>query len=102
MINKADLAEPQEVQSVLEAVCAGLENKPEKCFVISGMKGTGVKELCFALQDLVDEVKAREAQDGEEQQEPQEFIWTEPEVRETLVRDDEDDPEDGPEFIFTK
>ncbi len=102
VINKADLADPEEVQKVLEAVCAGLENKPEKCFVISGMKGSGVKELCFALQDLVDEVKARELQEGDEQHEPQEFIWTEPEVKEPPAPDDDDEPEDGPEFIYTK
>ncbi len=108
VINKADLAESDEaVAEVLQNVSDALEARPERTFIISGMQGTGVKELIYALQDLVDEVKAREleaAQEGESS-EPQEFIWTEPELHDTPADPDDDDDfdeDEGPEFIYTK
>lgn len=107
-INKADLADPGEAEEVLKNVANALEVKPERTFVISAMQGEGVKELTFALQDLVDEVRKAEQEaiaEGLAAPEPQEFIWTEPEPEPVRDLDDDDDidpDEDGPEFIYEK
>lgn len=103
VINKADLATTEEVENVKEHVIEALEAKPERVFVISGMKGDGVKELIYALQDLVDEVKKAEIESGEnENPETHEFIWTEPEVKEEhkIEENSSEDDEEGTEFIY--
>ena len=72
--------------------------KPERTFIISGLAKTGVNDLIYALQDLVDEVKQKELEEPEKPK-AEEFIWTEPEVRENN-RDDDFDDDEGPEFIY--
>ncbi len=101
-INKADLVSEDEARAVLEKVCAALEEKPERTFMISALNGQGVKELTYALQDLVDSVRAKEA--SEEQPEgpvAEEFVWTEPEPKQEKPKDEDGDgsDDDGPEFI---
>ncbi len=108
-INKSDLVSGDEARQVLEKVSAALEEKPERTFMISALTGTGVKELTYALQDLVDSVRAEEAledQDRAEGPQAEEFVWTEPEPKKQKPRaedeDDGGDDEDGPEFIVVK
>ncbi len=103
VINKADLAGQDEAKKVADAVAAALENAPERVFVISAMTGEGVKALTYALQDLVDEVKRREAQEHAEaaQKAPgEEFVWTEPEPEPEDEEPDDGADDDGPEFIY--
>lgn len=76
-----------------------MEVKPERTFIISGLNKTGVNELIFALQDLVDEVKQQELQQDIKPK-AEDFVWTEPEV---ITRDDDEDDfdeDEGPEFIY--
>ena len=99
--NKVDLGTPEEAQEALDAITEALEVKPERTFIISGLNKTGVNELIFALQDLVDEVKRKELE-APEKPKAEEFVWTEPEVRVPSFDEDDDfdDEDDGPEFIY--
>ena len=64
--------------------------------MISSLQKIGVNELIFALQDLVDEMHAKE-RESKTENEP--FVWTEPEVPE--VHEQAPSEEDsGPEFIY--
>lgn len=98
--NKVDLGSVEEAEQTLQRISDALEVKPERTFIISGLNKTGVNELIYALQDLVDEVKAKELT---EQKAPkaEEFVWTEGEKKYEAEQffDDEDD-EEGPEFIY--
>ncbi len=96
--NKVDLGTPEEASEILENIAKAMEVKPERTFIISGLNKTGVPELLYALQDLVDEVKRKEAE-APVKPKAEDFVWTEPEVRE-FSHDDEDDEEEGPEFIY--
>lgn len=98
--NKVDLGTEEEAQETLNRIIESVEVKPERTFIISGLNKTGVSELIFALQDLVDEVKKKELEEPEKPK-AEEFVWTEPEVREYQIEDDDDfDDEEGPEFIY--
>lgn len=99
--NKVDLGTEEEAQEVLQRIIDSVEVKPEKTFVISGLNKIGVPQLIYALQDLVDEVKKQELASPEKPK-AEDFIWTEPEVREYHYEEDDDDidEEDGPEFIY--
>ncbi len=98
--NKVDLGTEEEAQEVLEKIISSVEVKPEKTFIISGLNKTGVPELLYALQDLVDEVKLKE-QEEPEKPKAENFVWTEPEVPEDRFEDDDfDDEDEGPEFIY--
>lgn len=104
-LNKADLLSPEEAQDLLSRIIDALPVKPEQTFIISALQQHGVKELTFALQDLVDRVKRAEvqAQESAAAASPEalseSFVWTEPEVRE---HPDEDPEEEGPEFIYQR
>lgn len=102
-INKADLVSEDEARAVLEKVCAALDEKPERTFMISALTGKGVKELTYALQDLVDSVRSKESsEEGPEGPVAEEFVWTEPEPEKEKRSDQDDgsgDEADGPEFI---
>ena len=78
-------------------------------FIISALNKTAVNELVFALQDLVDRVKAEERSAAE--QSPEEsshsFVWTEPEPKPERAHPDNGEDsgagdEDGPEFIYQR
>ncbi len=98
--NKVDLGTEEEAQETLNRIIESVEVKPERTFIISAQNKTGVSELIFALQDLVDEVKKKELEEPEKPK-AEEFVWTEPEVREYQIEDDDDfDDEEGPEFIY--
>jgi len=98
--NKVDLGTEDEANEVLEQIKAAVEVKPEKTFIISGLNKTGVPQLLYALQELVDEVKLKEQQEPEKPK-AENFVWTEPELREDRFEDDDfDDEEEGPEFIY--
>ena len=99
--NKVDLGTQEEAQEALDAITEALEVKPERTFIISGLNKTGVNELIFALQELVDEVKRKELE-APEKPKAEEFVWTEPEVRVPSFDEDDDfdDEDDGPEFIY--
>ena len=99
--NKVDLGTEEEAQETLQRIIDAVEVKPERTFVISGLNKTGVNELIYALQDLVDEVKQKELE-APEKPKAEEFIWTEPEERPSKDDDfdDFDDDEEGPEFIY--
>ena len=97
--NKVDLGTEEEAKETLEKIIASMEVKPERTFIISGLNKTGVNELIFALQDLVDEVKQQELQQDIKPK-AEDFVWTEPEV---ITRDDDEDDfdeDEGPEFIY--
>ena len=97
--NKVDLGTEEEAKETLEKTIASMEVKPERTFIISGLNKTGVNELIFALQDLVDEVKQQELQ-KDIKPKAEDFVWTEPEV---ITRDDDEDDfdeDEGPEFIY--
>ena len=96
--NKVDLGTEEEAQEILEKIASSAEVKPKRTFIISGLAKTGVNDLIYALQDLVDEVKQKELEELEKPK-AEEFIWTEPEVRENN-RDDDFDDDEGPEFIY--
>lgn len=98
--NKVDLGTEEEAQETLNRIIESVEVKPERTFIISGLNKTGVSELIFALQDLVDEVKKKELEEPDKPK-AEEFVWTEPEVREYQIEDGDDfDDEEGPEFIY--
>ncbi len=99
--NKVDLGTEEEAKETLERIIEAVEVKPERTFIISGLNKTGVPELLYALQDLVDEVKLKEQQEPEKPK-ADNFVWTEPELPENRFDDDDDfdDEEDGPEFIY--
>lgn len=97
--NKVDLGTEEEAQEILEKIASSVEVKPERTFIISGLAKTGVNDLIYALQDLVDEVKQKELEEPEKPK-AEEFIWTEPEVRENNRDDDDFDDDEGPEFIY--
>ncbi len=97
--NKVDLGTEEEAKETLLKIIASMEVKPERTFIISGLNKTGVNELIFALQDLVDEVKQQELQQDIKPK-AEDFVWTEPEV---ITRDDDEDDfdeDEGPEFIY--
>ncbi|MGN1281885.1 MAG: Obg family GTPase CgtA [Succinivibrio sp.] len=96
--NKVDLGTEQEARDALDRIIEGMEVKPERTFIISGLNKTGVNELIYALQDLVDEVRKKELEEPETPR-AEDFVWTEPEVRE-YPQDDDDFEDDGPEFIY--
>ena len=54
---------------------AALETKPERTFLISALQKQHTKELTYALQQLVDEVKAAEKDEATNQADN--FVWTE-------------------------
>lgn len=99
--NKVDLGTEEEARETLDRIIESVEVKPERTFIISGLNKTGVPELLYALQELVDEVKLKEQQEPEKPK-ADNFVWTEPELPENRVDDDDDfdDEEDGPEFIY--
>ena len=97
--NKVDLGTPEEALETLKEIENALEVKPERTFVISGLNRTGVSELLFALQELVDSVKEQEAMQ-EDKPKAENFIWTEPEVPDDRFEDDDSEEEEGPEFIY--
>ncbi len=99
--NKVDLGTEEEAQETLQRIIEAVEVKPEKTFIISGLNKTGVPDLLYALQDLVDEVKLKEQQEPEKPK-AENFVWTEPELPENRFDDDDDfeDEDDGPEFIY--
>lgn len=99
--NKVDLGTEEEALETLKRIVDAVEVKPEKTFIISGLNKTGVPELLYALQDLVDEVKLKEQQEPEKPK-AENFVWTEPELPENRFDDDDDfeDEDDGPEFIY--
>ena len=97
--NKVDLGTEEDAKETLLKIIASMEVKPERTFIISGLNKTGVNELIFALQDLVDEVKQQELQQDIKPK-AEDFVWTEPEV---ITRDDDEDDfdeDEGPEFIY--
>ena len=99
--NKVDLGTEEEARETLNRIIESVEVKPERTFIISGLNKTGVPELLYALQELVDEVKLKEQQEPEKPK-ADNFVWTEPELPENRFDDDDDfdDEEDGPEFIY--
>ncbi len=99
--NKVDLGTEEEARETLDRIIESVEVKPERTFIISGLNKTGVPELLYALQELVDEVKLKEQQESEKPK-ADNFVWTEPELPENRFDDDDDfdDEEDGPEFIY--
>ncbi|MBQ3883503.1 MULTISPECIES: Obg family GTPase CgtA [Succinivibrio] len=99
--NKVDLGTEEEARETLDRIIESVEVKPERTFIISGLNKTGVPELLYALQELVDEVKLKEQQEPEKPK-ADNFVWTEPELPENRFDDDDDfdDEEDGPEFIY--
>lgn len=103
-LNKSDLISDEEAQDLLERVTAGLEVKPERTFIISALQQRSVNELVFALQELVDRVKiAEKAQQEQPAFSDEKFVWTEPEERPAAAQQAEDDEdEEGPEFIYQR
>ncbi len=99
-LNKSDLIDEKQADEILKKVIDALEVKPEKTFMISALTGKGVKDLTFALQELVDSVKAKEALE-QKSNEPvaEEFVWTEPEPEPEKPEAHDDNDDDGPEFI---
>lgn len=99
--NKVDLGTEEDARETLDRIIESVEVKPERTFIISGLNKTGVPELLYALQELVDEVKLKEQQEPEKPK-ADNFVWTEPELPENRFDDDDDfdDEEDGPEFIY--
>ena len=99
--NKVDLGTEEEARETLDRIIESVEVKPERTFIISGLNKTGVPELLYALQELVDEVKLKEQQEPEKPK-ADNFVWTEPDLPENRFDDDDDfdDEEDGPEFIY--
>lgn len=105
VLNKSDLLQQGEAQTLLERVRTGLEPVPERGFIISALKGEGLRELLFALQDLVDAEKARELKELKEAAPAAEkFVWTEAEPDHKAAPDqlpqDSGADEDGPEIIY--
>lgn len=107
-INKSDLVSREEAEAVLAKVVDALEVKPERTFIISALHKDSVKELVYALQELVDTVKAAElAAKAKAKAEPGDtFVWTEapaePEKPAHDGADDDLDDDDGPEFIYER
>lgn len=81
VLNKVDLLEggEEEGQALVERIAAGLESKPERTFLISALQKQHTKELTYALQQLVDEVKAAEQEQQAQAQgaAADNFVWTE-------------------------
>ncbi len=108
-LNKCDLISEEEARQIMDRIVDSLEVKPERTFIISALNKTAVNELVFALQDLVDRVKAEERSAAE--QSPEEsshsFVWTEPEPKPERAHPDNGEDsgagdEDGPEFIYQR
>lgn len=105
VLNKSDLLQQGEAQTLLERVRTGLDPVPERGFIVSALKGEGLRELLFALQDLVDAEKARELKELKEAAPAAEkFVWTEAEPDHEATPDqlpqDSGADEDGPEIIY--
>ncbi len=81
VLNKVDLLEggEEEGQALVARIAAGLESKPERTFLISALQKQHTKELTYALQQLVDEVKAAEQEQQAQAQgaAADNFVWTE-------------------------
>ena len=103
-LNKSDLISDVEAKALLERVVAGLEVKPERTFIISALNKTSVNELVYALQELVDRIKTEAAAPEDKPVfSDEDFVWTEPEVREPKSDDaEENDDDEGPEFIYQR
>ena len=69
------------------------EKAPLRSMMISSLHKIGINELIFALQDIVDEMHAKES--SKTDNEP--FVWTEPEAPE---EQEQEPAEEGPEFIY--
>ncbi len=120
VLNKVDLLPggEDEAKELLEKIAAGLETKPERTFIISALQKQHTNELTYALQELVDSVKAQEqeaAGDAAAQQ-ADKFVWTEgakdlkDPVNGAKVKGDFDDDDDdfftteeeGVEIVYQK
>ncbi|MBU3843695.1 MAG: GTPase ObgE [Candidatus Anaerobiospirillum pullicola] len=119
VLNKVDLLPggEDEAKELLEKIAAGLETKPERTFIISALQKQHTNELTYALQELVDSVKAQEqeaAVDAAAQQ-ADKFVWTEgakdlkDPVNGAKVKGDFDDDDDfftteeeGVEIVYQK
>ncbi|MBU3825925.1 MAG: GTPase ObgE [Candidatus Anaerobiospirillum merdipullorum] len=102
-LNKCDLISDDEAQDLLARILERMEVKPERTFIISALNQTAVKELVFALQDLVDRVKAEAtAQTQDAQSQSETFVWTEPEPAPEHQHTQADDEDEGPEFIYQR
>lgn len=101
VLNKTDLLPDEELLSeVEERVVAALTEKPERIFRISALNQQGLQELTFALQDLIDELKAQElAGRSSQEASPAPFVWTEPEERAEI---EDAAQEEGPEIIYRR
>ena len=96
VLNQIDKLDKAEAQEILDNLLSIFEKAPLKSMMISSLQKIGVHELIFALQDLVDEMHAKE-RESKTENEP--FVWTEPEVPE--VHEQAPSEEDsGPEFIY--
>ena len=114
VLNKVDLLEggEEEGQALVERIAAALETKPERTFLISALQKQHTKELTYALQQLVDEVKQAEKAEPSANK-ADNFVWTEGEqnVRDPVngakVDGDEiddffDDDDLGVEIVYQK
>lgn len=114
VLNKVDLLEggEEEGQALVERIAAALDTKPERTFLISALQKQHTKELTYALQQLVDEVKQAEKEEPSTNK-ADNFVWTEGEqnVRDPVngakVDGDEiddffDDDDLGVEIVYQK
>ena len=60
VLNKIDMLPPEQVKEITQEIIKGLKWKG-KLFAISAISGQGTKELCYALMQLIDEMKETKA-----------------------------------------
>ena len=100
--NKSDLLSEDEAQERLLSICAAVEKKPARTFLISALHKQGLSELSYALQDFIDELK-RSEQESEQTNAADTFTWTEPESVKAATEDRSEEDEDaGVEVFYIK
>ena len=131
VLNKVDLLEggidgnseandaASEGAKLLDKIATSLEHRPERIFMISALQQHQTKELTYALQELVDRVKAEEQAAASEENKGDSFVWTEgqsklkdPVTGNTIKSDvsedfdddfdDDFDEDEGVEIIYQK
>lgn len=100
VFNKCDTLDEEEITEIIENTLKEL-GRDDKYFIISAAVGTNVKELCFEVMDLIDEVHANEVkrlEEEEAQAKNSQFVWTTLEKAKPPVKSDESEDDLDEDF----
>lgn len=94
--NKIDLLEHDKACEILDKIKQELNI--EQGYLISAISKDNLNPLLFDVQKLVDTLKVEQENAAKDTQD--DFVWTEAKVKERHIDDDEQDDDEGPEFIY--